>query len=100
MDVKEAVQKAAASVDEIVGMTRGDSDGQPFYDFAIEGVQFDETNNAWQIEVGYVLPWDKAKQGALAVLASGPASNSDKRTFKRIIVPDCGNGPIQMTAVA
>lgn len=45
MDIKEAVQKAAY-VDEIVGITKGDSDGRPFYDFAIEGVQFDEANNA------------------------------------------------------
>lgn len=97
MDVKEAVQKAAAYVDEIVGMARGDSDSQPFYDFAIEGVQFDEANNAWQIEVGYVLPWDKARGFGRACI---PASNSDKHTFKRITVPDCGNGPIQMAAVA
>lgn len=102
MNVKEAAQRAAAYVSELLRIG-GDEEfpgGQAFYDFAIEGTKFDDDHKQWQIDVGYVLPWDKAERSGLAALAAGPSSNMDRRTYKRITIPDDGDGPIQMSSMS
>ena len=102
MDVKEAVQKATEYIDDILKIGKSTAVDLPLasYDFAIEGVTFDEKSKTWRIEVGYVQPWDKAKATTLSALSSVPASNSDKRTFKVIVIPDNNEGKIQMTSAA
>lgn len=102
MDVKGAVQKATEYIDSILKVGKNENVAMPLssYDFAIEGVRYDEKSNVWRIEVGYVQPWDKAKMTSLSALSSVPASNSDKRTYKVIIIPEGSDDKIQMTSAA
>lgn len=89
MDVKEAVQKAAAYVAELEGIS---SEGMPKSKedilrnirFAVEGTHYDESCGQWTIEVGFARKWDQASASPLA----GVAMLKDNRTYKSVVLDD------------
>ena len=91
MDVKQAVQKAAAYVAELECLAGAGAEGSPIdavlrpIRFAVEGTRFDADKRQWIIEVGFTRKWDQASASPLAGLSG---ALKDNRTFKNVRIDD------------
>ena len=77
MDVRSAVQKARAYLEELF-------QGEEITDIGLEEVVFDEAADEWSVTIGFARPWDKEKGNF--VLSEGPT-----RSYKVIRIDDDGN---------
>ena len=91
MDVKEAAKTAASYVAEMESISGNAADNESEAQvlqgirFAVEGTHFNETNNCWEIEIGFARKWDQASSSPLAGLSG---SVKDNRAFKTVVIDD------------
>jgi len=77
MDVKDAVKKAIEYVTDVFQT-------ENIVNVGLEEVTLDETNNVWEITVGFSRPWDYPKQGI--VIEFQP--QNPKRQYKVVSIDD------------
>lgn len=75
MDVKEAVRKAVAYVSDVFESENPENIG-------LEEVVLNESNNLWEITIGFSRPWDHPRSGVVTGFQPQPP----KRQYKVVSI--------------
>lgn len=89
MDVKEAAKKAAAYTADMETLTKPDEKALFLSGsgFAIESTRFDDSQNCWEIGVGFIREIDRRSNASSRVFGS-QESLRDLRTYKTVKISD------------
>ena len=84
MDVKEAVQSAKDYVIELFA-------AEQIADVGLEEVDFDESEEIWNVTVGFARPWDDRGIRSIVRMSEAPL-----RTYKIVRVRDADGVPLSL----
>lgn len=94
MELKQALRMAVAYISRIESLTgRGESPEAFKHDggVAIEGVEYDEEADEWNVSVGFFRPWNRNEDGIVLPVPS--AIMPQMRTIKTVVI-DNQNGRV------